>query len=191
MPNRKQKREKEIFRIKQEMLDRLKEAGTKAIISINSFGFPEVDFPSLEELAEEFAEKNNLSLTDMTDYHFPVVAPLNEPRTYDSGLILQFKEGVSVLSIKGNWEDEGRLEPTYGGRPIQYWSKAYVMSGLVKGEDAELGARISYSRPTRREERTNTLGRTLLVDVPFGEARKRIHRYDNSSLWFLKEQDRE
>lgn len=197
MPNRRQIADEKERQRQEELIEKFKKLGAKEIepkpIEAMLFrGTPGIEFPSLEELALEFTEKNSLSLIDTTDYNFPVVGAANEPRTYESGLILQFKEGVAVLSIKGDWMGDGRLEPLIGsGRPVQSWRRSYVMSGIINEQGAELGATISYSRGTEQQERENELLHYKhFVDVPIGDVRKAIYRHDKNPLWFVKAQDK-
>ncbi len=149
---------------------------------------PEVHFPSLEEIANQFQERNFLSGLEVTEYRFPTVGPDNIPRTYEFGLILHFREGAAVLSKKGNWMKDGQLEPTIGGGPIQSWSRSYVLSGELKGEEVSLGATVNYSRTTeQRETRNRSVHVKEFVDVPTGPTNKTINRRDKSFLWFVGE----
>ncbi len=198
MPNRRTKKHEEWLESQKEMIQGLEESGFKlgieGYLRIN-LDVPKTEFPSLEDLTEEFENKNNLNLRDVTDYDFPIVGLDNEPKTYNSGLILNFKEGNVVLSVKRL--QERQVEPTFGRGLIQSWRREYVMSGILNNEDAELGAIISYSRavktiidyPQKSEDYDPFRGGVILNAreryVPKGEIQKSVHRRDDSSLWFI------
>ncbi len=149
-------------------------------------GLPqEVDFPKLEDLAEEFGRRNYLSGLKISPYKF-----LKRGRSlqgeYNSGLILRFGEGEAVLSSQ--LLNDGEMEIVIGGLPNQLWSAGYVLSGKLKGEQVNLAATIDYSRNTRQEERKHPITQLKRFEnVPYGEFRRRVLREDNSSLWFIED----
>lgn len=149
-----------------------------------------ISFPSLEKLARDFAQNNKLNLVKMVDFNTkdPSDASVKlEELHRNTGKILQFDEGLAVLTFNFSIHGPDNLEATYGGGPVESYRAKYILSGEISGKETCVIGSMGYSRGCKQEQKTRHFPphTKYLEWAPKGDFRKAIYRGDREKLWFL------
>jgi len=153
-------------------------------------------FPDLEEVAKEFAKKNNFHDLKITDYELPIYMGNEREGKYGaeySGVILGFKEGTAILTtMRRDLEENlhGSAEMVFGGISGWVWERSYLLGGVLNNEKVSLRADYGYHRDRKQKVvRDEETGMKHIELALCGEVKKEIYRHDDSKLWFLCDSD--
>lgn len=139
-------------------------------------------FPSLENVLKYFCRKNNISKKYIS---------IETPK----GLIVSWDEKNAVLLSQDRENLFDLFNPTFisyigedGSHKYTSEKRTYEMSGILKGEEVNLKAKVSFNEDYEMKKDPNLCACCPPKPFPTGKTKREISREDNEKYWFLKKQ---
>ena len=132
---------------------------------------PEVKFPTLKEVSDEFSIKNNLAANKLVQHKSGYILDLG-----NRGLVNL--SGYGPVNDSGIFDDEVTFTMRYRDTMKREFSAGYYLSGIIDGKPIDLDVRLTY-----KFDRVTSEGASLGWNKE-----EIIERRDKEPYWFLVDQ---